>query len=54
MSRKLPAVLLLTMAIAAAAFVAPTAAQVGVDAKLPSYKPVEGVSAASRASGRTP
>jgi phosphate transport system substrate-binding protein len=51
MSRKLPAVLLLTIAIAAAAFVAPTAAQVGVDAKLPAYKPVEGVSGSLKSIG---
>lgn len=48
MSRKFPAVLLLALAVA---ITAPAAAQVGVDAKLPAYKPVEGVSGSLKSIG---
>ncbi len=51
MSRKLPAVLCLTLALTAAVFVAPAAAQTAVDAKLPAYKPVEGVSGGLKSIG---
>jgi phosphate transport system substrate-binding protein len=53
MLRKLPVILLLTITIAAAAaaLATPAAAQVGVDAKLPAYKPVEGVSGSLKSIG---